>query len=133
MIITYHGGGCCGIKHIKGMGSQGYKDKLWSAVAAPTRDFDSTLNLTYQNIYREAMPAETGLDRLKRYIAFYRVGSAYRGILEIVLATSPYEAHNQVLEWRDTLLELGFKEVSVCRNSNSMNHIHVFHLITDDK
>jgi hypothetical protein len=33
----------------------------------------------------------------------------------------------QTMEWRDFLLSLGFCEVNVCRNSNTGNHVTVWH------
>lgn len=145
MQFMHHGGHCCGIKIIEGLGTTP------SAKVAKLEKSD----LGYNN-YREwagtrycrkARPEETALQRLDAYL---KQDKNRYGITEIVLADAHgyaetvrrykgtalgnsyakmVEKTDQTRLWRTQLLKRGFVEVSRCFNSNSGNYIYVFHLI----
>lgn len=119
--VSYHGGACCGIKHI------------WNLPHFPSTELSRKGKHKAgpneaQQYYRGsasffpiAAPQEKASDRLNRiidYIKSRRPG----GIIEIVLASW------QLLGWREHLKSIGFVEVNKVRNSNSNSTIHVYHL-----
>jgi len=128
MSLVNHGGKCCGIKSVYNM----YTDPMQehgALEAIPFNDNDACGRNVTSNMrfFHEAAPKETGVDRLKRYIAYME---QYRplNMLEVVLAQSPYDYCCQLIKWEPVLLELGFKKVFSHNNSNSGNICHVFYL-----
>lgn len=132
MKIAFHGGKCCGIKTIHGMGTD--PNATQSALRKPRRTEKQDNADQYgpdirssTNFYRYSAPKETSLQRLDRYIAFLKEVRP-QGIIEIVLAKTSYDFSSQLTHWNAPLLERGFKEVNRCKNSNSGNTVVVYHL-----
>ncbi len=120
MRLILHGGKCCGMKQIFGMGHS--VSEMCPAKRATKRlanEGDQYLS-SKKDFHYPAAPAETMGARLDRYLALL---DAHRpqGICEIILAD------HQLYVWRDFIKERGFVEVNKCKNSNSGNMIHVFH------
>jgi len=125
MKLFFHGGKCCGIKHIEGFNAT--PDSLVCAEEeGHFRDNDSMgwdVTTEYP-FFTAGAPEETGRERLDRYLNYlleHRPG----GIVEVVLV------HYQKEMWHDLLTEKGFKIVSQTLNSNSSNVIYVYHLIME--
>ena len=105
MFYTGHGGSCCGISHVWGIGR--------SPMAR------NNLN-GYQGNSR---------DCLDRVIRLNHGTEAFR-VLEVVTAQDVDDegsGTNQTEDWEDTLVELGFQKVSSFVNSNSYNVCTVWH------
>lgn len=150
MQFMHHGGHCCGIKVIEGLG-----------VTPSAKVAKLEKSALRYNSYREwagtrychkSRPEETALQRLDAYL---KQDEKRLGITEIVLAdalsysaqaksyrmmghtdlANSYERNaklsDQTRLWRRHLLKRGFVEVSRCFNANSGNNIFVFHLIRD--
>lgn len=135
--LLYHGGHCCGIKHLYGF-TQKPSDKMpkmekWKRKFSPGGNtiYDSSgINGPYFQI--EA-PAETALKRFQRLVKHWNK-NINNGILEVVLADNDtYEniGLQQTEHWGEHVLAAGFKLVSSCKNSNSSNRINVYHLCKD--
>lgn len=126
MQLTYHGGHCCGMSHIHGMGS----DINFQHPLTPARIPAGSLNVpdgyTNSRILGQAFPAETYRRRLTRLIREVR---AFRlsGIIEIVLA-----GPTQREAWENLLFKHGFELVNEAVNSNSSNTLYVYHLNTGE-
>lgn len=132
MIISFHGGMCCGIKHIYDMGNP---DTMCSPITATKKRLYHDVNYTYSrqdlNFFTDEAPAETKLQRLDRYLAFLR-DRRPGGIVEIVLVAQD-DWYWKYSLWEPLLLERGFVKVGPeVFNSNSDNKIQVFHLIMED-
>jgi hypothetical protein len=132
MKMSFHGGMCCGIRHIYDMGEP---DEVCDALPALSRPNYHDINYSRcdQNVrvYHFDAPKETKVKRLDRYIDFLK---EYRraGVAEIVLCHNPGRCYDQG-EWVPILKEKGFIEVTPeggVHNSNSGNRIRVFHLYT---
>jgi hypothetical protein len=125
MPIYLHGGKCCGIKHIFGLGHgpDSYADEKGESPAPPdeARGF---YNSPY-DFYTPAAPYEKTIDRLDRYLAYIKEKRP-EGVVEVVI--SDY----QFLHWREPLLERGFRLVTTFRNSNSKNKCEIYHLVTGE-
>lgn len=119
-----HGGKCCGIKHIQGLGWDpgewvGRKKKSRPLKSEATSYMNSTRPFFY-----EAAPAETYERRLDRIIAFIKEKRP-RGVIEVVLSD------HQLVAWRSKIEDRGFKLVTKAKNSNSGGSIHIYHLVTE--
>lgn len=120
MRLILHGGMCCGMKQIYGMGYSVLEmlpaKRLTKKLANEGHQYMSSK----KDFHYPSAPKETAGARLDRYLAFL---DAHRpkGICEIILAD------HQLYVWRDFIKERGFVEVNKCKNSNSLNTIHVFH------
>lgn len=112
MYLLLHGGQCCGIKHIAGLGYFPYSrlDPLPKGFIA----------------YERSAPSETYVERLDRYLQFLADENP-GGIAEVVLADVEGDGKGQLTSWPPILEERGFREVNCCFNSNSGNMIYVFH------
>lgn len=137
--MTNHGGHCCGMKQIFGFNTNGRDDtnergyisyknvtevpKKYANVNNYTAVDDDTLRDT------KYIPPETTAERLDRFLGFMK---ERQGIIEIILAESPYSWMDQSV-WVPIVESRGFIEVSQCYNSNSSNVIHVYHLVNDKK
>lgn len=125
MRLLFHGGMCCGIKHLKGF------DKPENKVGAQEKkrlrnedQFGYAVN-SELDFFTDEAPVETQLQRLDRILAFVKKQRP-RGIVEVVLAKGHYI--DQPGHWNDILINRGFKVVNSCKNSNSGNKIFVYHL-----
>lgn len=138
--IAFHSGLCCGIKIIHGLGEypEAMAHELVSTVGGTIHDnadqYGHDVSST-KNFFTSAAPEETYIDRIDRYIKFI---DAVRpnGIIEIALAEELNAAVDcadiqQVTVWEPLLLPRGFEQVTSCYNSNSGNHVFVFHRKTD--
>ena len=135
--LLYHGGHCCGIKHIYGF-TQKPSDKMpkmkkWVRKFKANGDYvyDSTgINGPY---FQQEAPAETALKRFQRFVDHWNK-YINNGILEVVLADNDTYDNiglQQTEHWGKHVLAAGFKLVSSCKNSNSSNRINVYHLCKD--
>lgn len=146
MKITHHGGGCCGIKQISLLGCSPddvmYKtnapDSLADAKSYARRDADGR-KVDSKNIYWFERPTEKAGERFDAYLDFLR---KYRPCSLVEVTIVPYEdsAKEDDEDWREEyqtawipfLQERGFKRVARFANSNSGNHIEVYHLVLED-
>jgi hypothetical protein len=108
---TPHGGECCGIWHIHGMGygpteNEGSPQNPVTKEARLRELIDS---LDFQRTYDE--------DDIDDDAPIYNNGR----VKEVVLADY------QLAGWQDKLIEMGFKKVASFLNSNSENICHVFY------
>lgn len=129
LYISAHGGGCCGIRHLRSFGN--YNSKRGTKKEFVLKSLDDIVksflpdNRTTAGINgcncpsciraRAAADPEVYAKRQREWIT----------AVECVLAGSQYE------QWKDTLEECGFKEVFSFRNSNSSNMCHVFYGTTN--
>lgn len=107
----YHGGACCGIKHIF--------------------NFDEVINLSKDDIKKHIMMT---IERANRTAEFdediHDLDDDACFLYEVVL-TFKQLAENPALTI--ALTELGFKEVNKFKNVNTNNVCHIFHrAVTDD-
>lgn len=126
MYLAFHGGACCGIKHIHALG---YSPTALAAtqpvMSAPTY-WDS-----YQTIYRDkSFPTETYLDRMKRLL-LYAKATWPQHMIEVTTASRSFMS-GQTQNWDAALLELGFVRGHEWTNSNSSNKVRLYHLSWDD-
>jgi hypothetical protein len=140
MKITFHGGECCGIKHISGLGND--PERLVDEIDNPKPDNDHAAYpdtsgrevSSDQNFFYGKAPKESCLNRLDRYIKYIDKVRPY-GVIEIVLCDyrcAPWMAHyNQIPAWEPVLLKRDFVLVTPCFNSNSDNKIFIYHRKTD--
>jgi hypothetical protein len=138
MFLSFHIGKCCGMKTIWGMGCKpvSYEDggnkkeyllgKLGALEKPMKHDKVGAGVESHTRFYHHAAPMETRLQRLDRYLNFVK-DERPNNIIEIILAESINHYSNQ-MEWVPELEKRGFKFVNKCKNSNSGNTIHVYHL-----
>ena len=127
--LVFHGGKCCAIKTIYGFDNP--DDEEGSLFKTNTRNHDSCGEHVRSDLdfFTDEAPEETQKDRLDRLIAFCekrRPG----GIIEVVLADSPYNSFNQIFKWENLLRRRKFRRVTPkggIKNSNSGNNVHVYH------
>ena len=150
MKITHHGGGCCAIKQISMLGcdpdefmyqfdaleGKGLENlKQYANADARGAAVDSS-----RNIYWFSRPSETAGERFDAYLDFLR---KHRPCSLVEVTIVPYEGSARFLddedeweeyqqEWVPFLEERGFKCVAKVANSNSGNHVHVYHLVLED-
>src|SRR4051812_5768139 len=122
MKITLHGGDCCGIKHISGLGlmpkmmlcarKATYRTSFGFIPFSPAENdmMRSNRNGRMDFFHLDA-PKESYEDRFKRFVEFIKKNRS-QGIIEVVLNTG------RVL-WVPIIQELGFKPVSSGKNSNT--------------
>jgi hypothetical protein len=129
MYLQAHGGHCCGIRHIWGLGTD--PTKSLPALAAPTveggvRRHHSSSPASH---YIQARPAETAVERLDAYLTSLRAQNP-GGLVEVVLrdAYGKRQMYLDQLDWVPVLEGRGFRFVGRCLNSNSKNFVYVFHL-----
>lgn len=148
MRITHHGGGCCGIKQIAMLGyspdenlypfdkpEDKKKAKYYADQDARGGNVESS-----RNIYWFARPYESAGARFDAYLDFLK---KHRPCSLVEVTIVPYEdsvaaggderymAEYQA-DWRPFLKDRGFKMVNRFANSNSGNHIEVYHLVLED-
>ena len=136
MYITFHGGRCCGIKHIHNLGfSPAFVQPELKAQHRegtkpydPTKDGDDWKASYHLNWFDEAAPQESSTNRLKRYLDFIKKYSP-GCVVEIVLMSGA-TAFNQIKNWGPVLESLGFREVGgEFKNSNSGRLLQIYHLV----
>jgi hypothetical protein len=132
--IAFHGGKCCGIRHIHGFNYYPSQNHLEPALKNDQKnilsldragvDVSSSLNV----FYKEA-PEESLYERLDRYIKFlkeFRPG----GVIEVCLARQPNN-FDQIKLHEEELFKHGFSVATeLLTNSNTGNTIRIYHLIT---
>lgn len=128
MRIAYHGGSCCGIKTICGLGQNPSEMLLPKNLSNNKSDLDWHPNLVEwnSNFFTGFLPEETRKERLVRYIDFIKKTRPGH-IIEAVVVKSAYRWDDQS-SWFPVLEELGFRIVNSNKNSNTGNIINVFHL-----
>lgn len=130
MMLVNHGGMCCGIKTIYGMGEEPdscYQEEINGDGEVDVSDVYGDDTGTHQSFFTDKAPYEKSVARLDRYIEWVKHHRPAH-ILEIVLATHPEREYWSQHNWFPVLLERGFKEVNSNKNSTSGNTIHIFHL-----
>lgn len=154
MRIVHHGGMCCGIKTIHGLGTSpdgeyeghvceainGFEHKQvdqYDQVVPLSEEFtedpveyidaDVTYSVvnSWTNIFSGKAPEESPRARLKRYIDWIAKKRPSH-LVEICLQVSG--VCNQKA-WIPVLEEYGFKMVTEFYNSNSGNRVGIFHLV----
>jgi hypothetical protein len=129
MEIKFHGGECCGVKHISGFFScpdQTAREKDESA----RRNHDKMGDTVRSdwNFCWESLPTQTYKERLVAYIDFLkRVRPS--GAVELTLTDYQLGMYG----WKPVLEELGFKQVVSFWNSNSGNNVFVYYLVYGGK
>jgi hypothetical protein len=138
MKITFHGGNCCAVKHIKDMGSD--PSEVLDALDNPKPKFGSEPDRmgssvsSDKNFFYGTAPKEKAWQRLDRYLE-YLDKVRPNGVIEIILCDysaylqydcgpSPYD---QTKKWPRLLKKRGFVLVTDCFNSNSKNRVFIFH------
>lgn len=111
MILGYHGGGCCGIINISGMGD-GPDDRSF-AILRTTTSVGLLINPRKREIRK---------DRLTYLLSLLKARYP-EGLVEVTLNNF------QKKKWHKTLLSLGFKSKSTFKNVNSGNFVTVYHII----
>lgn len=136
MELKTHGGKCCGIKVIHGLGiSPAHKEYYGWAI--PAKKIVSGYHSSNgqggweygrpgENFFLEAAP--TGDTYLQRFDRFLDYLSRWRpcGLVEVAV-TDAQSAWFPILETR------GFKRVSTFGNTNTGKTIHSYHLVMDGK
>ena len=147
MRITHHGGGCCAIKQICMLGS-GPDEFMYQFDAPEGKDLEDlkqyakadargTAVDSSRNIYWFSRPSETAGERFDAYLDFLRKHRPC-SLVEVTIVPYEYSArypddedewYKYQQDWIPFLEERGFKCVARVANSNSGNHVHVYHLI----
>lgn len=128
MHLAFHGGLCCGIKTIYGMGDNP-EDWVYSLDKVSVDDSDQYGHhvKSDQRFYHREAPAETYLQRFDRYLEYLKERRP-KGIVEVAIVT---KGGLDQREWIPHLEQRGFKLVTEAVNSNSGNTVGVFHLVMD--
>lgn len=129
MQIKFHGGLCCGIKHINGFYGQP-SQTVWEKAETQKRhndrygdSFESRWDFCW-----EALPQQTNKERLIAYIDFLK-RERPSGAIELTLLPEQLDIYG----WRPVIEELGFKKVVEFWNSNSGNKVFVYYLVYGGK
>lgn len=144
MNIRFHGGHCCGIKHIDNLGynpdciislKKGQPFRTRDEYAHDydndddyNPDLDGDCFESSSDFFTEEAPKETAKERFLRLVDFiYRK----RGSSQLIEVTIMTEEDSWLCQsrWVPVLEDAGFKVVSEFRNVNSGNFIHVWHKI----
>lgn len=140
MRLAAHGGYCCGIKTIHGLGES--PDDLISEKEPHKHVF--TLHDADQsgcpphgdiNLFTAGAPEETKGSRFKRVLAHLKYIRP-AGVCEVVTVDSGDTDNNEFFattgKWGDFLAGLGFNKVTSAKNSNSGNTIDIWHLMYNE-
>jgi hypothetical protein len=124
--IQTHGGRCCGIKTIHGFGGHP-NDYVGAKKKQPRHQYTDiyghSVSKNY-NFYRDARPKETYLERFKAYLEYLKEERP-SGLVEVTMTGCQLDYRG----WQKVLEDHGFKEVTKFYNSNSGDHVYVFHLV----
>ena len=148
MRITHHGGGCCAIKQICGLGYTPDDDMyersapkdLTSAKHYANTDATGGSVDSSRCIYWFSRPTETAGERFDAFLEFLK---KHRPCSLVEVTIVPYEESARYPDdpdcwsdyqeaWVPFLEERGFNCVAKVANSNSGNHVWVYHLILED-
>lgn len=130
MELVFHGGQCCGIKIIHDLGcTPDVTIGPLSKVPVDDSDQYGKEVSSHQRFFHREAPAESRVERLKRYIEYCHERRP-QGLIEITTADDTRAFVSQHL-WNPILTELGFKVVSEFKNSNSERTVKVWHHIYD--
>jgi hypothetical protein len=147
MKITHHGGGCCGIKQICYLGfspdemlyAYDAAEDLHAAKQYANTDARGGPVSSDRNIYWFARPAEKAGERFDAYLDFLR---KHRPCSLVEVTIVPYEetaryddveyCSEYQASWAPFLKKRGFSRVARVANSNSGNHVEVYHLVLED-
>jgi hypothetical protein len=95
MMIAVHGGGCCGVKHIWGLGLAPSGTAYPStATPMPVGVYVADHSRHNQDLFREAAPKESNGQRFSRLLKWIKKNRPY-GIVEVVISTGEYDGMNQ--------------------------------------
>ncbi len=132
MILSYHGGACCGIKHIHDMGTN--PNSLCKALDEQDEHSLDMYGFTMytvrpdKNFHWEKAPEEKKVDRLDRYLNFLRKHRPKTLVEICLIEKSPNYSFSVQTAWFPILEERGFKKVRRFINGNTGKTIAVFHL-----
>lgn len=121
--VSHHGGRCCGVKHIHEFPSHptvnlyAYNGKQKYGGNAYTQMVEAG-----KRFFCLRRPAETALKRLDATLQSLKEKQP-KGLVEVVLSRTIAD------KWREALLERGFKEGPVFKNSNTYATLCVFWLV----
>jgi len=126
-VLTFHGGYCCAIKHIHGLGYRpsDLTRRLPKSRAERNNDKNGWNVTTERPFFTEGAPAESKGERVDRFLEFLerkRPG----GVVEVTLTGAQMQGG-----WPEFLAERGFKEVTKVLNSNTETWIHIFHKVME--
>jgi hypothetical protein len=123
MRLRLHGGQCCGIKQIHGLGWGNPHDLVPEKYQTDMLKNEANQYLSSEvDFFWLAAPVESAEERLTRYLDFLNEHRPI-GVVEIVLSDA------QLIGWRPLLLEKGFILSLSAKNGNSGGCIHIFHLL----
>lgn len=131
MRLKYHGGHCCGIRHIEGLPVGPYKvlEKVLPE-SPPSYEYqsDDVFALSEEGT---TFPAGTYKERLGHYIEWQKARQP-SGLIEVTTHSASYHVSGgktttQTEWWREELEKIGFKEVTSFVNSNSFRTVTVWH------
>lgn len=122
MFLSYHGGHCCGVKHIWNFPTKP-ESNVASLEECPLASKDH-----YMRFANKAYPQEKAIERLDRYIEHMRIHQP-KGLIEIFLIKHSHPIYDQLTGWKDVLLERGFVASEPFQNSNTNNWITMFTLV----
>lgn len=121
MQVAIHGGLCCGIKHIHGLGS--YPSVIAPPAEKVIHDPENT-HKNYYNYYKQAMPRDFAENRF--YLLLDWIQSCW--IAQLV-EVSIYVRSQK--DWIPVLEKCGFKKTNEFRNSNTNHICQTWHLAYD--
>lgn len=133
MILAFHGGKCCGVKTIHGLGyhpgsepgEEGWTEERFESPKL-SNDKHGQHVQSDLSFFTDADPQESYLARFDRLLAFNDKERPY-GVVEVTTTSSA----GQTLRWKPFLVERGFKAVTECYNSNSGNRVTIWHRVRD--
>lgn len=127
VLLSYHGGMCCGMNHIHDFGTFHNPVKPTTLLEARPTETASAYKerMAYyprtgnRTLYE--FPEQTAGDRFDSCIL--KAKRRLKGIIEVVLMPT------QLAAWRLFIEARGFRIVSAAKNSNTGNVIRVFHYV----
>lgn len=128
MYLSFHGGFCCGVKHLFGFLTSPKTTitinheffKKYEDDCNKYSIHDWLINDLIGSLKKNKSGIKTNKDLLKFYIDYIGEGQC----IEVCLI------QYQKRRWKETLFEFGFKQITTFKNSNSKNTVYVYHLVT---